>query len=99
MKSKEENPNRNQKRTFNPPARSPTNTWVFSGGKTSGHSAPPTKWVKRIVTTPKQKEAQHSFQYAYNNNYKGKHPMTKTQWRRYQRQKKASALKDITNVN
>jgi len=25
--------------------------------------------------------------------------MTKTQWRRYQRQKKASALKDITNVS
>jgi hypothetical protein len=24
--------------------------------------------------------------------------MTKTQWRRYQRQKKASALKDVTNV-
>jgi len=24
--------------------------------------------------------------------------MTKTQWRRYQRQKKAGALKDITNV-
>jgi len=24
--------------------------------------------------------------------------MTKTQWRRYQRQKKANALKEITNV-
>jgi len=24
--------------------------------------------------------------------------MTKTQWRRYQRQKKAGALKDVTNV-
>jgi len=44
--------NRNEKKTFNPPAKSPTDTWVFSGGKKSGHSAPPTKWVKRISITP-----------------------------------------------
>ena len=54
--------------------------------------------MKRIATTPNQKEASNSNQYAYNNNYKGKHSMTKTQWRRYQHQKKAEALKDITNV-
>ena len=41
-----------QKFGFNPPAKSPTDTWVFSGGKKSGYSAPPTKWVKRISTTP-----------------------------------------------
>jgi len=79
------NSNRNQTKTFNPPAKSLTDTWVFSGGKKSGHSASPTKWVKRIATTPNQKEASNSKKYAYNNNYKGNHPMTKTQWRRYQR--------------
>ncbi|WJX46260.1 hypothetical protein P8452_33079 [Trifolium repens] len=29
--------------------------------------------------------------YSYKNNYKGKHPMTRTQWRRFQRQKKLAA--------
>ena len=29
-----------------------------------------------------------SKKYAYTNNYKGKNPMTRTQWRRYQRYKK-----------
>jgi hypothetical protein len=29
--------------------------------------------------------------YSYRNNYKGKNPMTRTQWRRYQRQKKIAA--------
>ncbi|KAK2422492.1 hypothetical protein QL285_033024 [Trifolium repens] len=29
--------------------------------------------------------------YSYRNNYKGKHPMTRTQWRRFQRQKKLAA--------
>jgi len=85
MKSVEKNPHRNHKKTFSPPAKSPTYTWVFSGGKKSGYSAPTTKWVKRIATTQNQKEASNSKQYAYNNNYKGIHPMTKTQWRRYQR--------------
>lgn len=27
-----------------------------------------------------------------------RHTMTKTQWRRYQRQKKAEALRDVTNA-
>jgi len=92
------NSNRNQTKTFKPPAKSPTNTWVFFGGKKSGYSAPPTKWIKIIGTTPNKKEASNSKKYAYNNNYKGKHPMTKTQWHRYQRQKKARALKDVTNT-
>jgi hypothetical protein len=98
MKFSDKNPSRNQKKTFNPPAKSPTDTWVFSGGKRSGYSAPPTKWVKRVTTTPNQKETSNSKQYAYNNNYMGRNPMTKTQWRRYQRQKKAGVLKDITNI-
>jgi len=98
-RSVEKNPHRNHRKTFNPPIKSPTDTWVFSGGKRCGYSTPTTKWVKRVATTPNQKEASNSKQYAYSNNYKGKHPMMKTQWRRYQRQKNASALRDVTNVD
>jgi len=54
--------------------------------------------VKKVATTLNEKGASISKQYAYSNNYQGKHPMTKTQWRRYQRQKKEGAFKDITNV-
>lgn len=43
MKALERNPNRNQRKTFNPPAKSPIDTWVFSGGKKSGYSTLPTK--------------------------------------------------------
>jgi len=96
MKTTTGNSNGNKMRTFNPAAKSPTHTWVFSGGKRSGYSTPPTKWVKRIATTPNQNEASNSKKYAYNNNYKVKYPMSKTQWRRFQRQKKADALKDVT---
>jgi len=99
MKSLEHNPGRNHKKTFNPPSKSPTDTWVFSGGKKTGYSTPPTKWVRRVATTPHQKEESKSKRYAYYNNYKGKHPMTKTQWRWYQRQKKANTLKDVTNID
>ena len=99
MKPSEQNPGRTHRRTFNPPPKSPTNTWVFSGGKKTGYTTPPTKWVKRVALTAHQREASNSKRCAYNNNYKGKHPMTKTQWRRYQRQKKANALKEIINVS
>jgi len=34
-----------------------------------------------------------SRKYSYRNNYKGKNPMTRTQWRRYQRSKKGIAAK------
>jgi hypothetical protein len=88
MKSLEQNPGKNHRRTFSPSSKTPTDTWVFSGGKKSGYSTPLTKWLKRVATTSQQKEASNSNCYTYNNNYKGKHPMTKTQWRRYQRQKR-----------
>jgi len=94
MKPSEQNPGRTHRRTFNPPPKSPTDTWVFSRGNKTGYT-----WVKRMATTPHRKEASNSKRYAYNNNYKGKHPMIKTQWRRFQRQKKANALKEITNVD
>ena len=99
MKPSEPNPGRNHRKTFNPPPKIPIDTWVFSGGKKTSYTTPPTKWVKRMATIPHQKEASNSKRYAYNNNYKGKHPMTKTQSRRYQCQKKANALKDVTNVD
>ena len=99
MKPSEQNPGRNHRKTFNPPPKIHTDTWVLSGGKKTGYTTPPTKRVKRMATTPHQKEASNSKRYAYNNNYKGKHPMTKTQWRRYQRQKKENTLKDVTNVD
>jgi len=89
---------RTHRGTFNPSPKSPTNTWVFSRGKRTCHATPLTKWVKRVAPTPHQKKASNAKRYAYNNNYKGKHPMTKTQWCRYQRQKKVNALKEITNV-
>jgi len=50
MKSSEQNPGRNHRKTFNPPSKIPADTWVFSGGKKTGYTTPPTKWVKRIVT-------------------------------------------------
>jgi len=48
------NPNKNKRRTFSPPARSPTDVWIFSGSKKSNHSTPPTtKWVKRVAAIHK----------------------------------------------
>jgi len=99
MKPSDQGSSRAHKGTYNPPPRSSTDNWVFSGGKKTGHATPPTKWVKRMATTPHQKEASNAKRYAYNNIYKGKHPMTKTQWCRYQRQKKVNVLKEITNVS
>jgi len=46
-----------------------------------------------------KEETPGSKRFVHNVNYKGKHPMTKTQWRRLQRQKKSDALKDVTSVN
>jgi hypothetical protein len=64
MKSSEQNPGRNHRKTFNPPSKTPTNTWVFSGGRKYGYSTAPTKWVKRVATTSHQKKASNSNQYA-----------------------------------
>jgi len=58
--------------------------------------------VKRItsnVDNNKNGTAFESKKYAYIHNYKGENPMTRTQWRRYQRSKKgvAASLEDKTN--
>jgi len=54
MKSAEKGPHKNHQNTFNPPPKSPTDTWVFFGGKKYEYSAPTTKWVKRVATTLNQ---------------------------------------------
>ena len=52
----------------------------------------------RTVDNNKNGIAFESKKYAYINNYKGKNPMTRTQWRRYQRSKKGvvASLEDKT---
>jgi len=52
MKPSYQSSSRTHRGTFNPPPKSPTDTWVFSRGKKTGHATPPTKWVKRMATTP-----------------------------------------------
>jgi len=69
MKSAEKGPRRNHQNTFNPSFKSPTDTWVFSGGKKYGYSAPTTKWVKMVAITLDQDGSSNSKQYAYSNNY------------------------------
>jgi hypothetical protein len=68
--------------------------WVLSCGKrTTGNSD------RNETPDQKREETYGSKRFVHNVNYKGKNPMTKTQWRGFQRQKKADALKDVTNVN
>jgi len=94
-------------KTFTPPSKSPTEQWVFSCAKKANYIYPPTKWVKRVTITNnqnetpnlKKKEASDSKKFAYNNNYKGRNPITKAQWRRFQRLRKVDALKDVTNTD
>lgn len=51
---------------------------LVTDGIIFGHSTQPTKWVKMVATLPPMKEDPNANRYAYNNNYKGKNPMTKT---------------------
>jgi len=50
--------------------------------------------VTKFFTTDTD-SAKESKKYAYRNNYKGKIPMTHTQWRRYQRSKKGTNDKAV----
>jgi len=52
MKPSYQGSNKTHRGTFNPSPKSPTDTWVFSGGKKTSHATPPTKWVERVATTP-----------------------------------------------
>jgi len=49
--------------------------------------------VVTINVTTDTENPYQSKNYAYRNNYKGKNPMTRTQWRRYQRSQKGIAAK------
>jgi len=87
---------------------SSTTNYVNKGGqgKTFIPYAPNQEWVqfthknvqhgKNNVDNNKNGIAFESKKYAYSNNYKGKNPMTRTLWRRYQRSKKgvATSLED-----
>jgi len=66
--------------------KSPIEQWVFSGGKRiTGNSD------QNEIPDQKREERTGSKRFVHNVNYKGKNPMTKTQWRRFQRQKKVDA--------
>lgn len=71
---------KDQVKTFNTPSNSLVEKWVFSDGKKSNYIFPPAKWVKRTTGTNNQNGATDAKMFGYNNNYKGKNPVTKTQW-------------------
>lgn len=76
----------------------PNQKWVQSTHKNVQHGK--NNVMKRSNSTiddNKNGIAFESKKYAYNNNYKGKNPMTRTQWRRYQRSKKGVAASLETN--
>jgi len=52
MKPSDQGSSRTYRGTFTPSPKSPTDAWVFSRGKKTGHATPPTKWVKRVASTP-----------------------------------------------
>jgi len=75
----------------------PNQKWVQSTHKNVQHGK--NNAVKRSTSTVDSNKNGISFEskkYAYNNNYKGKNLMTRTQWRRYQMSKKgvAASLED-----
>ncbi|WJX26814.1 hypothetical protein P8452_15690 [Trifolium repens] len=96
-------------RTFKPSNKAPVNRWVggqyvavnkkqMEGGSSSNvnvkivagnKSSAPAKVLQEIKTESGANK------FSYRNNYKGKNPMTRTQWRRFQRKKKMTTQ----NVN
>jgi hypothetical protein len=75
----------------------PNQKWVQSTQKDVQHGK--NNVVKRnidVVNDNKNGNAFESKKFAYRNNYKGKNPMTRTQWRKYQRSKKgiSTSLED-----
>ncbi|XP_045802327.1 uncharacterized protein LOC123895902 [Trifolium pratense] len=67
--------------TFVPSNKSPMNKWVH------GHAS---NFVRNSVDKGSSSHSVDSKKYVYRNNYKGKNPMTRTQWRRHQRQQRLS---------
>ncbi|WJX39866.1 hypothetical protein P8452_27373 [Trifolium repens] len=73
--------------TFRPSGSIPIERWVHKGTM---------KFNKGAIEVggpsgTKMSYAEDVNKYSYKNNYKGKHPMTRTQWRRFQRQKRMAA--------
>jgi len=85
-----------QGKTFMPYAKAPIQKWVHSThkngqyGKNNMVKDSTSNIVTKNVTTDTENQNE-STKYAYCNNYKGKNPMTRTQWRRYQRSKNGIA--------
>eukprot|EP00256_Glycine_max_P062132 XP_014631525.1 uncharacterized protein LOC106798860 [Glycine max] len=80
--------NSNQKygrrNTFVPPGSVPVEKWMHQGLIRFNEGA----MEVGGSSGTKQIDPQEANRYSYRNNYKGKNPMTRTQWRRFQRQKK-----------
>ncbi|MCH81201.1 hypothetical protein A2U01_0001985 [Trifolium medium] len=93
-------------RTFKPSSKAPTNQWVsgqyvainnrkmMEKGSSSSVNVKIVSEGKELKALAEPKEmvaVPETNKYGYRNNYKGKNPMTRTQWRRYQRKKKLTA--------
>ncbi|KAK2444838.1 hypothetical protein QL285_015833 [Trifolium repens] len=76
-------------KSFVPSSRTPVNQWVH--GRNMGFGQRNVEKGNSSNFNPKKDP--ESRKYDYRNNYKGKNPMTRSQWRRYQRQKKVAAQK------
>jgi hypothetical protein len=76
--------------SFVPSNKTPTNQWVH------GHPMMPNRRIieKGSSSNSRPQNYGEANKYAYKNNYIGKNPMNRTQWRRHQRQKKL-ALQNI----
>ena len=88
--------NNGQGKAFVPHAKAPVQKWVhlthkiFKYMKNNVVKGRTSNIVTKNVTNDAE-NANESRKYAYRNNYKGKNPVTQTQWRRYQRSKKGIA--------
>ncbi|KAK2384028.1 hypothetical protein QL285_071424 [Trifolium repens] len=76
-------------KSFVPSNRTPVNQWVH--GRNMGYGQRNVEKGNSSNFNPKRDP--ESKKYDYKNNYKGKNPMTRSQWRRYQRQKKVATQK------
>ncbi|WJX12142.1 hypothetical protein P8452_02671 [Trifolium repens] len=82
-------------KSFVPSSRTPVNQWVH--GRNMGFGQRNVEKGNSSNFNPKKDP--ESRKYDYRNNYKGKNPMTRSQWRRYQRQKKVAAQKSQITVD
>src|ERR1044072_533713 len=84
-------------KSYVPPAVVPPNKWV-----TANPQAMPNQEKWKVIEVGEgsayHDNSQMSKNYSYTSkNYMGKNPMTRTQWRRYQRKKKAEAQASTSN--